>query len=108
MPYNSAMSLELIINCRAQSDLIATYSYARVLGSSFRVLTGKLMAITVTMSKSIFLLLVLSFCSEVHLSYSGPTGTRCEPVEGAPNCTCKTSQGVIDLTKIASFNGSAR
>lgn len=33
---------------------------------------------------------------------------KCEAVEGAPSCVCKTPDGVIDLTKIASYDGTPR
>jgi hypothetical protein len=41
-------------------------------------------------------------------SVGDPGGIKCEGVEGAPSCVCKTSNGTIDLTKIVSFNGTPR
>ena len=39
---------------------------------------------------------------------SPTTDTKCDAVPGAPDCTCKNSNGVIDLTKVANFNGIPR
>ena len=64
------------------------------------------------MSKCGALVLVLLLCSlyaGVSPAVGDPDGTRCEPVEGAPSCVCKTpTGGVIDLTKIANFDGTPR
>ena len=44
------------------------------------------------------------FCAAV------PTGTRCSPVKGreAETCVCQTDKGVIDLTPIATTDGTPR
>ncbi len=33
---------------------------------------------------------------------------KCQPVDDAPSCVCRTPNGVIDLTKIASYKGTPR
>ena len=58
------------------------------------------------MSKQCVLLLVLlCLCAG---STGDPGGFKCEEVVRAPTCVCRTPQGIIDLTKIASFNGTPR
>lgn len=34
--------------------------------------------------------------------------TRCKAINGAPKCVCKHPDGIIDLTKIANFDGMPR
>ena len=52
------------------------------------------------MAKSIIFQLLLLLCSiyELHCQI-------CSPPPGYPTCVCQTSQGLIDLTSIASSNG---
>lgn len=33
---------------------------------------------------------------------------KCEAVGGAPSCVCRMPDGVIDLTKLAFYNSTAR
>ena len=58
-----------------------------------------------SMSVCVLFMVLLCLCP---LSSGQPNGTKCEGVEGAPTCVCKTPHGVIDLTKIASFDGTPR
>ena len=60
------------------------------------------------MSKFSLSLFLLCWCAVVSPSAGDPTGTKCEAVEGAPSCVCRSPRGVIDLTKIASFDGTPR
>lgn len=52
------------------------------------------------MAKSMMLQLLLLLCCiyELHCQV-------CTPPSGYPTCVCQTSQGLIDLTSIASQNG---
>ena len=62
------------------------------------------------MFRSAVALVLLCVSGEVCPSSAllNPTDTKCDAVPGAPDCTCKNSNGVIDLTKVANFNGIPR
>jgi hypothetical protein len=65
-----------------------------------------------TLTASRISLVALLLCQEslVLLCAAVPTGTRCPPVKGreAETCVCQTDMGVIDLTPIASTDGTPR
>ena len=50
----------------------------------------------------------LLFLAGVCPSSGDPGGIKCEGVEDAPACVCKTEHGIIDLTKIVSFKCTPR
>ena len=60
------------------------------------------------MSKLAAYIVLLCCGAQMNLSMGDPLSARCEAVEGAPTCVCKMPSGVIDLTKIASYEGTPR
>ena len=59
------------------------------------------------MQKYNSIFLVVPLLNLVYLS-AGQTGTRCTPVPDRPSCVCNSPDGIIDLTKIASSDGTPR
>ena len=76
------------------------------------VLTQQRMSRTLLVTASSISLIVLFLCQEslVLFCTAVPTGARCPPVKGreAETCVCQTDTGIIDLTPIASTDGTPR
>lgn len=64
------------------------------------------------MTRTRTILLILLLCQEslMLLCAAVPTGTRCPPVKGRERetCVCQTDKGVIDLTPVATTDGTPR
>lgn len=63
---------------------------------------------SVVMSRLALSLFLVGWYAVVPPSAGNPTGTKCEAVEGAPSCVCKSPKGVVNLTKVANFDGTPR
>ena len=59
---------------------------------------------------TILLTLLLSLENSLLPCVAVPTGTKCPPVKGreVETCVCQSDKGIIDLTSIASTDGSPR
>lgn len=62
------------------------------------------------MKNALSFVILLYLYAKVYLSTpaGAPSGTRCQQVRGAPSCVCTSPSGLIDLTKVASYNGTPR
>lgn len=60
------------------------------------------------MPKFFIALVCLHCCCFLDLVAAVPTGTKCSAEVGSPTCVCETPDGVVDLTGLASTDGSPR
>ena len=64
---------------------------------------------SVMQSASLLAAAALLLCARlVHCQVDPPPGTLCDAVDGKPSCVCAHPDGTLDLTSIASSDGTAR